>query len=169
MIRISILVAALALSGCSKKDGDAGGGGAAGGGTAGGGGGGGAGKPLKLDKLGLSIDVPGETRVDDAIMGDGQMINGSSVGAMQVEIPKEEQTLEAAKEDAAMYNPKNLTDEKLEDGWVLRFENTGSMGTNHWVTVTRTIDGKTYKCWYTGGDAKQATNVLNACKTLRKS
>jgi hypothetical protein len=161
MLRISILVTALALTGCSKKEGDGGGGAT--------GGGGGAAKAVKLDKLGLSIDVPGETRVDDAIMGDGQMINGSSVGAMQVEIPTEAQTLEAAKEDASMYNPKNLVDEKLEDGWVLRFENKGAMGTNHWVTVSRTIDGKTYKCWYTGGEAKQAANVLAACKTLRKS
>jgi len=97
MIRISILVTALVLTGCSKKED----------------GGGGKPKVVKLDQMGLALDVPGETRVDKAIMGDGQMINGSSVGAMQVEIPKEAQTIEAAKEDASAYNPKNLKEENV--------------------------------------------------------
>lgn len=159
MLRFTLLATALVLTGCSKKD-DKGGGG--GGGT------GGAAKSVKLDKMGLSLEIPGETLVSDAIMGDGQMINGSAVGAMQVEVPKEPLTLEAAKEDASMYSPQNLKEEKLADGWALTFQNKGSMGTNHWVTVNRTLDGKNYKCWYMGPEASQAANVLAACKTLKK-
>jgi hypothetical protein len=155
MFKIAFLVGVIAVAGCGKKD-------------EGGGGGGGAAKSVKLPKLGLTIDVGGETRVDDAIMGEGNMINGSSVGAMQVEIPKEAQTIEQAKEDASMYTPKNLKEEKLADGWALTFDNKGSMGANYFVTVQRTIDGKNYKCWVTTGDAKQAANVLTACKTLKK-
>jgi len=157
MFKVSILALALAVTGCGKKDEGGGGGG-----------GGGAPKAVKLPKLGLTIDVPGESRVDDAIMGEGNMINGSATGAMQVEIPKEAQTLDAAKEDAKMYTPTNQKEETLADGWALSFENKGSMGTNYWVTVYRTIDGKNYKCWATLPDGKKAANVLAACKTLKK-
>jgi hypothetical protein len=149
MTRLSSVVAVLVIAACSK---------------------GGDSKPkaVKLEQLGLTIDVPGEVRIDKAIMGEGQMLMGASVGAMQVETPKEAQTLAQAKEDAQMYSPKNLKEETLSDGWVLTYENKGSMGSNYFVDVRRTIDGKSYKCWFTGGESSQATNVLAACKSLRK-
>jgi hypothetical protein len=150
MTRISYVVFTLVVAACSKGGGD------------------GKPKAVKLDTLGLTLDVPGEVRVDKAIMGDGQMVQGSSVGAMQVEIPKEEQTLAQAKEDAQMYTPKNLKEETLPDGWALTYENKGSMGANFFVDVRRKIDGKSYKCWVTTGESSQATNVLAACKSLRK-
>jgi hypothetical protein len=159
MIRISIaLVSTLAFTGCKNKDE---------GGTA-------AGKTTearssttKLPKLGLSIDVPGKVDVSDAIMGDGHMLMGSGIGAMTVEINAKPQTLDEAKSDADMYTPKNLKDETLADGWVLTFDNTGSMGKNYFVNVRRDIDGKTYSCSTTGSNASQAAAVVAACKTLR--
>lgn len=160
MIRISILFIAVALfAGCKKKEE----GGAAAGKTAE------AAKasPTKLPKLGLSIDAPGKVEIGDAIMGEGHMLTGERVGAMTVEIAEKPQTLEEAKSDAELYSPKNQKDEKLADGWVLTFENTGSMGKNYFVEVQRDIGGKTYTCSTTGGDAKQAENVVAACKTLR--
>jgi hypothetical protein len=161
MTRISILFVAVALfAGCKKKED---------GGTA-------AGKtteakatgPTKLPKLGLSIDVPGAVEVGDAIMGEGHMLQGGSVGALTVEIDDKPQTIDEAKSDADMYSPKNLKDEKLADGWTLTFDNTGSMGKNFFVEVRRDIGGKTYKCSTTTGDAKQAAGALAACKTLRQ-
>lgn len=168
MKRISIVfVAAAALAaGCSKKDDKAGGGGAAGGDK--GKGGGGAPAAVKLPKLGLQLDAPGEVKVDDAIGGEGHMLMGPGIGAMSIEVAKEAQALDAAKEDAKMYSPTNAKDETLPDGWAMTFENKGGMGTNYWVDVRRTIDGKNYKCGTTGSDAKQAAAVLAACKTLRK-
>ena len=156
MMRISMLVLVIGtLSvGCKKKGGEGGGGAASG--------------PAKLPKLGLVIDVPGEVNVSDAVMGEGNMLQGSSVGAMQVEIEKKTQTLDEAKADADMYSPKNVKAETLSDGWALSFENKGSMGANFFVDVRRTIDGKLYKCWVTTGEAKQAEAVLAACKTLKK-
>lgn len=160
MIRISMLVLALAFAGgCKKKD-------------DGGGGGGGAAKApaaVKLDKLGLQLDVPGKVEVGDAIAAEGAMLQGSGIGAMQIEVKKEAEELAAAKSDADMYSPKNLKEETLPDGWVLTFENKGGMGTNYFVDVRKTIDGKHYKCGTTGGDANQAAAVLAACKTLRKA
>ena len=161
MTRISILFIAVALfAGCKKKED----GGAAAGKTteaksAG---------PTKLPKLGLSIDAPGKVEVGDAIMGEGNMLTGAGVGAMTVEIATKPQTLEEAKSDAELYSPKNQKEEKLADGWLLTFENTGSMGKNYFVQMRRDIGGKAYSCSTTGGDAKQAAAVVTACKTLRQ-
>ena len=160
MTRISVLLIAVALlPGCKKKeDGGASAGKATEAKSAG---------PTKLPKLGLSIDVPGAVEVGDAIMGEGHMLTGAGVGALTVEITAKPQTLEEAKSDADLYTPKNLKEEKLADGWTLTFDNTGSMGKNYFVQVRRDINGKTYNCSTTGSDAKQAANVVAACKTLR--
>ncbi len=160
MVRISfvfVAVAALAGGCSSKKD-------------SGGGGGGGDGKPttVKLDKVGLQIDVPGEASVEKAIGSEGNMVTGSGVGALTVEELKKPQTMEEAKSDADMYSPKNYKADKLADGWAMSFENKGGMGTNYFVDVRRDIGGKTYKCSTTGSEASQAAAVLTACKTLRK-
>jgi hypothetical protein len=124
----------------------------------------------KLPKLGLQIDVPGETvNVSDPIMADvGNSITGDATGAMQVEIFKTPQTLDEAKEDAKMYSPKHVKADALADGWALSFSNKGSMGENFWVTVRRDIGGKTYKCWATVDTKERGDAVLAACKTLRK-
>jgi hypothetical protein len=164
MSRISITLAAtLALStfvsACgSKKEGE----------KASGGGGGGAAVAVKLPKLGLVLDAPGEVTVGDAIVGDGHMLQGEGIGAMSVEVAKSPQTVDEAKEDAKMYTPKNLKADTLPDGWVLTFENKGAAGSNFWVDVRRTIDGKLVKCSTTGSDGGQAAAVLTACKSLRK-
>jgi len=123
---------------------------------------------LELKKLGLHVDVGGETNVGDAIMGDGVMIQGETIGAMQIEAMKEPKALADEKSDADMFSPKNLKTETLPDGWVVTFDNTGSMGANYFVTVRRDIGGKSYKCSTTGSDAGQAKAVVAACKSLRR-
>ena len=154
-IAIMISAALLGAGACKKTNSE-------------GGGGGGKAVATKLPKLGLQIDIPGDiVNVGDAVMAEGNSIVGSDVGAMQVEIFKDPQTIDQAKDDAKMFNPKNVKEEKLADGWTLSFENTGSMGTNYWVTVRRDIGGKTYKCWVTGNTKGQADATLAACKTLR--
>src|SRR5207302_10105526 len=112
--------------------------------------------PLKLPKLNLQIDVAGETNVGDAIMGEGNMIQGENVGAMQVELMKTPKTLDEEKSDADMFSPKNLKTETLPDGWVVTFDNKGSMGANYFVSVRRDIAGKSYKCSTTGSNPDQA-------------
>ena len=157
MIRASILfiaLASLAATGCSKKKEGGGGGESAG--------------PTKLPKLGLVITVPGSVEVGDAVMGQGHMLQGEDIGAMQVEVAEKPQTLEEAKSDADMYSPKNVKADKLGDGWSLTFDNTGGAGANYFVEVRRDIDGKTYKCTTTQGDKDRAAAVLAACKTLKK-
>jgi hypothetical protein len=123
--------------------------------------------PTKLPHLGLKVDVPGEVTVSNAIGGDGDMVQATTVGALQVEVWKTPQTLDEAKGDAKMFNPKNLAGEKLADGWALTYDTTGSMGANYFVTVRRDIAGKTYKCSTTVDSADPAKGALAACKTLR--
>src|SRR5262249_50695087 len=114
MNRISIVLVAVAAlaAGCSKKDGDkaagdkAAGDKAAGDKAAGdkaadkaaGKSGGGGPVAVKLPTLGLALDAPGEVKVDKAMMGEGHMLTGTGVGAMQVETAKAAQTLDEAKE-----------------------------------------------------------------------
>ena len=160
MTRFSIvLVSFLAFAGCSKKDG----GSAAAGKAA-------EGKPagaIKLDKLKLQIDVAGDPQVGDAIMGDGVQLTGETIGALGVEVMKEPKALDDEKSDAGMFNPKNLKAETLPDGWLVSFDNTGSMGANYFVTVRRDIGGKSYKCYTTGSNPDQAKACVAACKSLR--
>ncbi|MBL0218843.1 MAG: hypothetical protein IPQ07_33835 [Myxococcales bacterium] len=163
MIRTSLLFIAIAslatTTACSKKK--EGEGGAAKSSESAG--------PTKLPKLGLSIDVPGDVTVGDAVMGEGHMLTGADVGAMQIEVAEKPETLDEAKSDADMYTPKNVKADKLADGWALSFDNTGGAGANYFVEVRREIGGKTYKCSTTQGDKDRAAAVLVACKTLKKS
>ena len=166
MIRASIFALALiTFTGCGKKKEE---GGTAAKGTEAAQKAPAAAGPTKLPKLGLSIDVPGSVEVGDAIMGEGHMLQGSGIGAMQIEIASKPQTLDEAKSDADMYSPKNLKAETLPDGWTLTFDNTGSAGKNFFVQVRRDIGGKTYNCSTTGSEAKQAEAVLAACKSLKQ-
>lgn len=161
MIRSSLFIialAALAGSGCKNKEGE---------------GGGAAAKPAeakstKLAKLGLQIDIPGEADVSDGMSEGGQMLTGADFGAMEVAPAKTPQTVDEAKSDAEMYTPKNLKTEKLADGWVISFDNTGSMGANYFATVRRDIGGKTYTCSTTTNEASRQAAVIAACKSLRK-
>ncbi len=151
------------LGACSKKGGDAGAAsaGKAAEATAG------KAAAIKLDKLKLQLDVAGEPTVGDAILGDGVQLTGETIGAMGVEAMKEPKSLDDEKSDASMFTPKNLKADTLPDGWILTFENSGSMGTNYWVTARRDIAGKSYKCFTSGSRPEQAQAVAAACKTLR--
>jgi hypothetical protein len=157
---VFIAIASLAGTACKKKEGEGGASGKSAEGAAKAG-------PTKLTKLNLQIDVPGEVEVSDGMSEGGQMLQGADIGAMEVSIPKTPQTIDEAKSDADMYTPKNLKTEKLADGWVISYDNTGSMGANYFATVRRDIGGKTYTCGTTTNEASRQAAVIAACKTLR--
>ena len=54
------------------------------------------------------------------------------------------------------------------DGWVLTYENKGSMGTNYWLKVRREIDGKAYMCDTSVSKEEQRKAALEICKSLKK-
>ncbi len=125
------------------------------------------GAAVKLPKVGLQLDIAGETMVSDGMGAQSNMVNGEAIGALEVEVAEKPQTLDEAKADAADYKPRNLKEEKLADGWALSYDNTGSMGTNYFVHVRRDLGGKSYTCSTTGSKPDQAQAVLAACKSLR--
>jgi len=124
---------------------------------------------VDLQKLGLKAVVPAGTEAKDAIIGEGQMLQGPELMA-SIEIASETRPkdLAAAKSDAEMYTPKNPKEEVLPDGFAYSFENTGGMGTNYWVMVRRTIGDKAYWCETTATTPAQQENALKACKSLTK-
>ena len=147
------LVATLALIGCGKDD-------------AAGGGGGGKLEPLKLDILGLTVDAPKGANQSE-LMGDIMVQAPGTVFSVRVAGSSDGKTIAEAKENASMFSPKNIAEEKLADGFVLRYENKGSMGANYFVNVRRTIGGKDYFCTATSPNDKMAANAAAACKSLR--
>lgn len=160
-----LAVATLAAPGCKKDAGSSGSSGTAakpaGGDEA-------KAAPVKLAKLdNLTIDAP-EAEVGDAIGGDGVSLTSSSFGMLQISVQKTPQSIDDAKSDANMYSPKNLKADKLADGYVVTYDNTGSMGANFFVQVRRDIGGKTYACSTTTSDADKQAAAVAACKSLKK-
>jgi len=129
---------------------------------------GGAPTVVSLDTLGLKAEVPAGAKVEKAIMGDGQMIQGPDlVVTVEVASDSRSKTLEDEVKDSDMYSPKNAKSETLPDGWAYSFENKGSMGANHFVKVRREIGGKSIWCETTSPSAAGAANALAACKSLK--
>jgi hypothetical protein len=123
----------------------------------------------KIEQLGLQADIPADTTIEKAPVGNGVMISGGGFAA-QIEPASdmEPKTLEAAKDDIKMYNPKNVQGEKLPDGYAITFENEGGMGANYWVKVRREIGGKAYMCSATLAQKDRQADVLKTCKSLTK-
>ena len=133
--------------------------------------GGGAAKtaPLDLPKLGLKADAPADSTVNDAIMGTGHMIMGPGLVVNVAEASDSQpKTADDAKKEADMFTPKNLKDEKLADGWVVTFDNEGSMGKNFFAQVRRDIGGKAIWCQTPASQPEQQPPAVNFCKSLKK-
>jgi hypothetical protein len=122
----------------------------------------------KIDKLGLTAELPELSSVGDGVSEGSVMIVGTApvnIAAAKDDSPK---TAEDAQKSYADFNPKNIKSEKLGDGWALTFENTGSLGTNYWLTVRRTIAGKDYLCDTSVSKEEQREAALAICKSLKK-
>ncbi len=182
----TLVIAALALVsvtsvvGCSKPSGDP-----SASSSAGGSGGGPAGtgaakqqdpgknaagpKVITLAKFGLKGTAPGET--EDPIVGTGDpamvMAAQFTVNVSEAK-PTDPKTLKDGQSAAKLFNPKNEKTETLADGWALTYENTGSMGTNYFVSVRREIGGKGYMCETMQSTTDQQAKSLAFCKSLTK-
>ena len=128
-----------------------------------------AGGALTLTKYNLKMDAPAGSAVEDAIVGEGHMVQGPDL-VVTVEEASESRpaTAEKAQEEAADYTPENAKIEALADGWILTFENKGGMGTNYFVQSRREIGGKAYWCETTASKPEQQTNAVAACKSLKQ-
>lgn len=116
--------------------------------------------------VGLKIDLPSGARAAE-MMG-MTMISGGGLGALSVKEVKEGEpkTIEAVKKDIEVYTPANIQEETLPDGFLVTFENTGSMGTNYWIKGVRTVGGKTISCDTNVHSTDQQSKAAAACKSI---
>lgn len=121
---------------------------------------------LALPKTALKGTAPAGSTVSDMMGSD--MVRGPGLVATVKAVDGDAVTIEKAKEDADMYSPENMKEEKLDDGFVLSFTNKGGMGTNYWVQAFRTIGDKQFECSTTASEEAQQTNAIAFCKSLKK-
>lgn len=122
---------------------------------------------LAIPALNLRMTAPGGSSVSE-LLG-SQMIDGPGLNvSVKAASESDPATLEAARSEADLFTPTNLADETLADGWVLTYQNTGSMGTNYFATVRREIGGTHYLCSATVTTAEQQQAAIDACKSLRR-
>lgn len=77
-------------------------------------------------------------------------------------------TLDDAKKRATERDKgTNIKTETLADGWLVKYQATGSLGESFYVTVRRTIGGKDYVCSTSVGFKTLRDGAIAACKSLR--
>lgn len=161
---VLLAAATLAAPACSKKDGGTG--------TASGAkatddkpAGGAATKLAKLDNLTIEA---GESQISDGMSANSVMLIGGDVGALTVEAVATPKSEADVKSDADAFTPKNYKVEKLADGYIVTYDNTGSMGATYFVDSQRAIGGKTYHCSTAASKSDQQAAAIAACKSLKK-
>lgn len=121
---------------------------------------------IDLPKTGLKGTAPADSKVSDMMGSD--MVQGPGLVVTVANVEGDAWTIEKAKEDIDMYSPENIVEEKLDDGFALTYTNKGGAGTNYWVKVMRTFDGKQVDCTTTAPDEDHQKSALAFCKTLKK-
>lgn len=123
-------------------------------------------KLTKIDKVGLSVELPADATVMDGIGDKSVMIStGSCTTNVSVAKDTDPKTSEDAK--GAALATENLKIEKLSDGWIVTSENTGSAGRNYWLTMRRDIGGKGYLCETMQSNTDQVKCAIAICKGLK--
>lgn len=126
-------------------------------------------KTAKLEKLGLKMDV--ETPEDPQVNEMGEMGTMVSSGKATVTVSAakdtDPKTIEQEKSADDLFTPKNFKSEKLPDGWLVTFDNTGSAGANYFLTVFRKIGDKSIRCTTMLGDDPARAEALKMCKALK--
>jgi hypothetical protein len=118
---------------------------------------------------GLMVAAPAGSSVRDAIVGEGNMVQGPGlVMTVKPAGDSDPADLEAAKEEADMYSPENIEEETLDDGWILTFTNTGGAGTNYWVMGRREVGDQTLICETTAAQEAQQAAAVTACKSIHE-
>ncbi|MFI5297536.1 MAG: hypothetical protein ACHREM_05505 [Polyangiales bacterium] len=127
---------------------------------------GGGAKARKLDKVGLSVDLPEDATVSDGLSDKSVMI---STGAATLTVSVAKDTDPKTSEDAkgAALATENMKIEKLSDGWIVTSENTGSAGRNFWLTMRREVAGKGYLCESMQSNDAQVKAAIAICKGLK--
>jgi hypothetical protein len=125
-----------------------------------------AAKARKIDKVGLSVELPEDATVSDGLSDKSAMI---STGATTLTVSVAKDTDPKTSDDAkgAALATENMKIEKLSDGWLVTSENTGSAGRNYWLTMRREVAGKGYLCETMQSNDAQVKAAIAICKGLK--
>lgn len=123
-------------------------------------------KVTKIEKVGLSVELPPESTVSDGIGDKSAMV---STGNCTLTVSAAKDTDPKTSEDGkgGALATENMKIEKLSDGWYITSENTGSAGRNYWLTMRREIGGKGYMCETMQSNADQVKCAIAICKGLK--
>lgn len=122
---------------------------------------------VKLPTTGLDAQVPEGSRVSEALGKD--LVDGPGLVATVESGATTPRAIDEAKREAEDFTAQAIAEATLDDGWVLTFENEGSMGPNYWVQVRRELEGEAFFCSTTADSAEVRDAALAFCKSLKKS
>jgi len=74
---------------------------------------------------------------------------------------------EAKKQGTERDKGTKIETETLKDGWLVKYQATGSLGESFYLTVRRSIGGKDYVCHTSVGFESLRDGAAMACKSLR--
>jgi hypothetical protein len=123
-------------------------------------------RAVRLDQVGLTMQLAGKARVEDHWAGgEAVSVMTASRGEISVEIlevPRTEEEARAALPPSAT----SVAVEALADGFALSYEYESAVGATRSVEVYRTIGGRAVRCVCNSSNADVTGAALAACKTL---
>jgi hypothetical protein len=126
-------------------------------------------KPTKIEQVGLTAELPEGATVMKGMSDNSAMIS-TDAATLNVSLAKDTdpKTVDEGKSGAMLGDKgRGLTGEKIADGWIVTWENTGSMGDNYWLNMRREIGGKGYMCDTMQSNEAQRKAAIEICKSLK--
>ncbi|MFO0618464.1 MAG: hypothetical protein U0414_38075 [Polyangiaceae bacterium] len=126
-------------------------------------------KATKIDAIGLTAMLPAGGQIMKG-MSEGSAMITSDATTMNVSVAKDTdpKTVEQGKDSALLGDKgRGLKGDKIADGWIVTWENTGSMGDNYWLSMRREIGGKGYMCETTVSNENQRKAAIEICNSLK--
>ena len=118
---------------------------------------------------GLKARIPADTVVSKNAVGLGVMLKGAGISmTIGPELDVDAPSLDQAKQNAQSYAPQNLEGETLADGYILTYENQGSVGTTYWLVGRRKFSDAAFTCGVSSPKKAHQLSAIAICKSLKK-
>jgi len=126
-------------------------------------------KATKIEQIGLSAMLPEGATVMKGMDATSAMVSTDATAVtLSVAKDTDPKTVEQGKDGALLGDKgRGLKGDKTADGWIVTWENTGSMGDNYWLTMRREIGGKGYMCETTQSKEAQRKAAIEVCNSLK--
>ncbi len=123
--------------------------------------------PVKIEKLGLEIDLPGKAKIGEL---DGTVtLNGKAFGEIFLDVETTPVNIEDLKKSTPGKEVSNFQSESLSDGVLVTYDYKMGSTTATSVETHRALGGKQISCKANSSDKPWLTAATAACKSLRAS